>query len=129
MNFEEIAEKAYKGLEIDKNSNLPTKYAYLQLKDLYLKYKYGDLSKEKCITLKNQIRQQYNADVLEDNRNIEIYKEYTKNKIENTTLLINVEKSRDKKEIVSFLSKIVANCIKDDSFVERVLAKWNEIDF
>lgn len=124
MEFEEIAKKAYKEEELDKYSNLPEKYAYLQLKELYYKYKIGELSKEKSIVQKNAIKKEFNDNIFEYNRDLEQYKIYNENRNKNTMLLIEIEKAETKEAIVEPALKIIANCVQDDWLVRRILDKF-----
>lgn len=128
MDFNEIAEKAFRKEGLDEFWNLPVKYAYAQLEELYYRYSINDLSKEKCVELKNKIRQDYEGNILNYNTTMEQYQIYTKNRIENDILLPIIEKSKDKNEIIKYSAKVIANCIEDKSFVDRMLKKLDEID-
>ena len=123
MEFEEIADRAFRRLGPDKYYNLPKKYAYMQLEDLYYKYKLGNISKENSIIEKRKIQKEYEENIIVYNRSLECYKEYNENRIKNTLLLAEIEKSRDKESIIEPALKIIANYTSDDSFVERVLGK------
>lgn len=123
MNFDEIADRAYRRLGPDKFYNLPQNFAYYQLQELYYKYKLGNISKENSIIEKKKIEKEYEENIIEYNRSLECYKEYNKNRIENTLLLAEIEKARSKEKIIEPALKIIANCTSDDSFVERVIKK------
>lgn len=128
MEFDEIAKKAYKKEGIDNLSNLPTKFAYFQLEDLYYRYKIGDVSKDESIKIKNQIRKEYQGNLLEYNTNLEQYKIYNNNRIKNSMLLAQLEKTEDKDKMIELSLRIIANCISDNSIVERNLQKIKKID-
>ena len=76
MDFEEIAKMAYLGKKEDDFWNLPKKYAYLKLKDLYFNYKIGKYSKEVCITEKAKIKREYLEDEKRYENELNVYKEY-----------------------------------------------------
>lgn len=126
MEFDEIADKAYRRIELDEYANLPTKYAYLKLKNLYDEFKNGEISKENCVPIKQKIKREYENNLLEYNRDMEIYKEYNQNRNENEVLIIDINKSNDKNEILKKCLKIIENCLKDSSFSSRILEKFTE---
>lgn len=123
MDFEQIAELAYKEKELNEFANLPEKYAYLELKDLYYRYKCGDFSKEQSIKIKNKIKKEYESNISTYKENQRIYKEYNDNRIRNTLYLARLEKSNDKNEIIEMLLKIISNCLSDDTIFERNKSK------
>lgn len=128
MDFNEIAEKAFRKEGLDEFWNLPVKYAYVQLEELYYRYSINDLSKEKCVKLKNTIRKEYESNLLNYNTTMEQYKVYNNNRIVNAMLLAQLEKTKDKDKIIELSLRIISNCIEDKSFVDRNLKKLEEID-
>lgn len=126
MEFQEIAEAAYRNKGIDSFWSLPTKYAYLSLEKLYYKYKIGDIKKDASIKIKNEIAKEFRNNMLEYNRSLEIYKEYNQNKIYNTMFLLQIEKANSMSEMIQPLLKIVGNYVKDDTFADRNLEKLTE---
>ena len=123
MDFEEIAKMAYMEKEEDKYWNLPKKYAYLKLKELYLKYKIGKYSKEVSIVEKAKIKGEYlEAEKVYQNE-LDVYKEYNRNRLENTILLSKLEKTRDKEEALGYSIQIIQNCISDKDFSKRICEK------
>ena len=129
MEFQEIAEKAYRKTGIDKFWTLPEKYAYLKLEELYYKYRLGNISKDKSIIEKQKIEKEYNWNKQKYQNALEVYKKYNENRIKNELLLDEVEKAKDKNTVILNCFKVIANFISDDSFVERNLHKFNELDF
>lgn len=123
MGIEEIADRAYKRIGPDIYYNLPKKYAYYRLEDLYYNYKLGNISKENSIIEKRKIEKEYEENEYEYNRNLEMYKKYNESRIENTLLLAEIEKAKDKDSIIKPALKIIANSTGDESFVERLLEK------
>lgn len=123
MDFEEIAKKAYKEENIDDCSDLPIKYTYLKLKDLYFNYKIGKIDKEKSIVMKNKIKKDYELNRREYDDVISIYKMYNFTRIHNELLLDYLEKTKDKEEALGYSLKIIANCINDSSFEDRIKQK------
>lgn len=126
MEFDEICKNAYMGATLSNCTPLPEKYAYLQLQDLYLKYETKQLTKEESIKLKNGIRQEYEYNSNEYNLMVQFYKENNKNKKENYDKLVEIEKSNNKDDILKAALEIIANIIRDETFVDRNLSK---IDF
>lgn len=94
MNFEEIAEKAYKKSGIDGFCDLPTKYAYLRLEELYNIYKIGKITKEDSIIEKAKIQREFENNKSQQNKYMDIYREYNQNKRDNSMLLIELEKNK-----------------------------------
>ena len=129
MEFEEISKKAYLKSGIEKFWDLPTKYAYNQLEELYFKYSLGNINKESSIEQKNKIKKEYESNKIEYNKSLDIQKEYNKNRIDNYSLLTEIEKAKNKSEIFEPAFKIIANYVKDDSFVERNMQKITKLDF
>lgn len=129
MGFQEIAKKAYTKNKPDKFWNLPERYAYLKLEELYYKYRLGNISKEKSIIEKQKIEKEYNWDKQQYENALDVYKKYNENRIKNELLLDEVEKAKDKNTVILNCFKVIANFISDDSFVERNLHKFNELDF
>ena len=129
MEFQEIAKRAYTKNKPDKFWNLPERYAYLKLEELYYKYRLGNISKEKSIIEKQKIEKEYNWDKQQYENALEVYKKYNENRIKNEILLDEVEKAKDKNTVILNCFKVIANFISDDSFVERNLHKFNELDF
>lgn len=132
MEFEELSMKAYKKEGAGKFADLPTRYAYLKLEDLYFKYRSGSISKEKSSLEKSKIEKEYNQDMYDYNRSLEINKEYLENRKISTELLCDIGKSKNKEEILKYSLEIISNFIADDSFVSRTLKQIEEntqIDF
>lgn len=129
MEFQEIAERAYKRIGPDKFWNLPERYAYLKLEDLYYKYRLGNISKEKSIIEKQKIEKEYNWDKQQYENALNVYKTYNENRIKSEILLAEVEKATDKEMVALNCFKVIANFISDDSFVERNLQKFKQLDF
>ena len=129
MEFEEIAKKAYNRDGIDEFWNLPTKYAYIRLEELYYKYKLGNIDKEKSIIKKQKIEKEYNWNLKQYEDALQVHKTYNENRIENELLLSKIEKAENKNEIFKPAFEIIANCIKDDSFVKRNMEKISKLDF
>ena len=123
MDFEKIAELAYKGEGINDSWDLPVRYTYLRLEKLYHEYKIGAINKEKSIVQKAKIAKEFKDYRAEYDRNVEINREYNQSRADNTMLLIAIEKSTDVREMLEFALKIIANNVKDDSLVARNLEK------
>lgn len=128
MEFEEIAKEAYKKNGPNKLWDLPKKYAYYQLEDLYYRYKLGNINEKDSIIEKRKINKEYEWNKEEYNKSLNVYKEYNKNRAKNTLLLAEIEKSKDKDKIIKLALEIIANCISDNSFVERILFKIQNIN-
>lgn len=128
-DFEELAKIAYKGEELSDFAPLPTKYMYLRLSVLYDCFAKGRYSKEQCVHLKNELRKEYRHIMLEHERDMECYREYLKNRRENTELLIKLEKSNDKDEMLDACLKIVGNCLDDKTLYDRNRQKGQQLDF
>ena len=106
-DFEALAKLAYSKEELSDFAPLPTKYMYLRLSILYDCYARGEYSKEQCIQQKNHLRVEYMNILKEHDRDMECYREYIKNRNENQMLLIQLEKSKDKKEMLETSLKII----------------------
>lgn len=123
MDFEEIAKMAYMEKEEDKYWNLPKKYAYFKLKQLYFNYKIGKYSKETSIAEKAKIKGEYLEAEKNYENELDVYKKYNRNRLENTILLSKLEKTRDKEEALKYSIKIIQNCISDKDFERRICEK------
>jgi hypothetical protein len=128
-DFEELAKIAYKGEELSDFAPLPTKYMYLRLSVLYDCFAKGRYSKEQCVKLKNELRQEYRKIMQDHERDMECYREYLNNRRVNTELIIKIEKSTNKNDILDACLKIVGNCLNDKSFYERNRSKGTQLDF
>lgn len=128
-DFEELAKIAYKGEELSDFAPLPTKYMYLRLSVLYDCFAKGRYSKEQCVKLKNELRQEYRKIMQEHERDMECYREYLNNRRVNAELIIKIEKSTNKEEMLDACLKIVGNCLNDKSFYDRNRTKGTQLDF
>ena len=108
---------------------LPTKYMYLRLSILYDCFSKGKYSKEKCIELKNELRREYKGIMQQHDRDMECYKEYLNNRRINTELLIKLEKSQDKDEMLEICLKIISNCLNDKKIYTRNKLNGMQLDF
>lgn len=126
MEFDEIADRAFKGTGYEDLWNLPKKYAYLELEKLYFRYSKGYETKENCVKEKQRIKKEYEWNEEEYNKHMNICKEYNQNRIQNETLIIEIEKAKVKEEIIKPALQIIANYVSDDSFVTRITEKLLE---
>lgn len=124
MEFEKIAEEAFRRKGINEYWELPERYAYIQLEKLYYDYKIGEISKEDSIIEKSKIKKEYEYFKRDYTDTLNIYKEYTENRSKNNMLLTEIEKSTDKDEILKKTLKIIENFISDKDFSNRILAKF-----
>ena len=108
--FDWLSTLAYKKEELSDFAPLTTKYMYLRLSVLYDCYARGMYSKQQCIELKNSLRAEHRKNLKEHDQDMECYREYIKNRKENEMLLIKLEKSKDKKEMLETSLKIIGNC-------------------
>ena len=128
-DFEELARMAYKGEELSDFAPLPTKYMYLRLSVLYDCFAKGRYSKGQCVEMKNELRREYKHIMQEHERDMECYREYLSNRRINTELLIKLEKSQDRDEMLDACLKIVGNCLDDKSLYDRNRLKGKQLDF
>lgn len=128
-DFEALAKLAYSKEELSDFAPLPTKYMYLRLSILYDCYARGEYSKEQCIQQKNHLRLEYMNILKEHDRDMECYREYIKNRNENQMLLIQLEKSKDQKEMLETSLKIIGNCVNDKGLYERNVNKMTTLIF
>lgn len=123
MDFEDIAKMAYMEEKEDKYWNLPKKYAYFKLKQLYFDYKIGKYSKETSIVEKAKIKGEYLEAEKNYQNELDVYREYNRNRLENTILLSKLEKTRDKEEALGYSIQIIQNCISEKDFTRRICEK------
>lgn len=128
-DFEELAKLAYKGEELSDFAPLPTKYMYIRLSILYDCFARGKYSKGQAIDLKNQLRKEYRNIMQEHDRDMQCYREYLKNRRENSEMLMKLEKSSNKEEMLDISLKIIGNCIHDSNFYNRNSSKGEQLDF
>ena len=128
-DFEELAKIAYKGEELSDFAPLPTKYMYLRLSVLYDCFATGRYSKGPCVEIKNELRREYQKIMQEHDRDMECYREYLTNRRVNTELLIKLEKSNNRDEMLDACLKIVGNCLNDKSLYDRNRLKGKQLDF
>lgn len=127
--FESLSVKAYKDIELTEFADVPEKYAYFRLKNLYYRYKCGDYTKEKAMKIKEQIKKEYVQDSNKYESFFDMFKEYNKNRIENESLLYKWEKETDKEKLLQIAAKIISNCVNDDTLIDRFEQKFGKIDF
>lgn len=128
-DFEYLAQLAYRKEELSDFAPLTTKYMFLRLSMLYDCYARGVYTKQQCISLKNELRKEYMNIVKEHDRDMECYREYIKNRNENQMLLIKLEKSKDKKEMLETSLKIIGNCVNDQGLYQRNVNKLTTLIF
>lgn len=128
-DFEELAKLAYKQEELSDFAPLPVKYMYLRLCMLYDAFARGQFTKEQCVQMKNQLRKEHRGNMIEHTRDMECHREYLLNRKQNTELLMKLEKSHNKEEMLDFCLKIVSNCLNDKSLYERNKAKGEQLAF
>lgn len=121
MDFDKISIKAYNEEELDDYSTLAERYAYMQLKELYERYRYNDFSKEQAKQIKNKIKKQYMQDLSEEKMIKKIFEEHNKKTIENETLLYQLMKSNKKDEVIDISLKIISNCLNNDMIKHKNL--------
>lgn len=121
MDFDKISIKAYNEEELDDYSTLAERYAYMQLKELYERYRYNDFSKEQAKQIKNKIKKQYMQDLSEEKMIKKIFEEHNKKTIENETLLYQLMKSNKKDEVIDISLKIISNCLNNDMIKNKNL--------
>lgn len=128
-DFEELSKIAYKNEELSDFAPLPTKYMYLRLSILYDSFVKGKYTREQCVTMKNELRQEYKKIMQEHEKDMECYREYLFNRRTNTELLIKLEKSHNKDEMLDTCLKIISNCVHDKSLYDRNRIKGEQLDF
>lgn len=128
-DFEELSKIAYKNEELSDFAPLPTKYMYLRLSILYDSFVKGKYTREQCVTMKNELRQEYKKIMQEHEKDMECYREYLFNRRINTELLIKLEKSHNKDEMLDTCLKIISNCVHDKSLYDRNRIKGEQLDF
>lgn len=128
-DFEELAKLAYKKEELSDFAPLPVKYIHQKLSILYDNFSKGIYTKEKCVELKNKCRNEYRALMKQQTQETEFHREYLKNRTENTELIMKLEKSSNKEEMLDICLKIVSHCLGDKSLYERNIKKWEQLDF
>lgn len=128
MDFETIAEKAYRQDGFDKYWSLPERYAYIRLEQLYYNYKTKNIDKEKSKIEKQKIKREYDFDIQQYKVNLEIHKKYHENRLKNNEYLINIEKAKTKDEMMINALNIIQNIVSDKSFVNRVMKKFKSIE-
>lgn len=122
-DFEQLAMLAYKGEELSDFAPLHTKYMYLRLSILYDCFSRGKYSKNQCVIMKNQLRNEYVRILKQHTTDMECYREYMKNRMENQMLLIELEKSISAKAMLEPALKIVGNCVGDKNLYLRNMKK------
>lgn len=127
--FESLSVKAYKDIELTEFADVPEKYTYFRLRNLYYRYKCGDYTKEKAMKIKEQIKKEYVQDSNKYESFFDMFKEYNKNRIENESLLYKWEKETDKEKLLQIAAKIISNCVNDDTLIDRFEQKFGKIDF
>lgn len=119
MTFKEISEKAFKKQEIDKVCNIAEKYAYLQLKELYLDYKNELISKEEAEKKKKRIELEYNEYQKKIHEYYEVFKTQNDIRIKYETYLNEIEKTKNQDDLLEKSLKLIELIIQDKSFFKR----------
>lgn len=123
MDFEKIAEFAFKKQGIQNGWDLPVCYTYLKLEKLYYDYKIGEINKENSIIEKSKIKKDYEYFKRDYEDTLNVYKEYNENRKKTNMLLTDIEKSNNKEEILEKTLEIIANFISDKDFKNRIMRK------
>ena len=119
MTFKEISAKAFKKQEIDKVCNIAEKYAYLQLKELYLDYKNELISKEEAEKKKKRIELEYNEYQKKIHEYYEVFKTQNDIRIKYETYLNEIEKTKNQDDLLEKSLKLIELIIQDESFFKR----------
>ena len=125
MDFEDIQKKAYKKEPLGEYASLPEAYAYLKMRNLYKEYDYGNLTKEQCVKEKNKIRTEFIGNKATEEVSFNISKKYNQNRQKVETKLYELEKTRDKNEVLKILLDITSKLLADESLYERIICKLN----
>lgn len=127
LNFEEISKLAFKN-KMDEKIIFPfQKLAFFKLNDLYRKYENGEYTLEECKTIKSEIEEEYETDLIEANNINEILNKYNKNIRYTKDMVSNIENTNDKEDILSFALIIASIWIDDMDFCDKIYKKINNI--
>lgn len=129
MTFQEIAEKAYRGVPITEHKlNLAEKYAYLQLYYLYREFKKMLITEKNAKEEKIKIEKEYNANQKKIDDYYEGLKERNKFRNHYENFIIDIEKAKDEAEILDKSLRFIEEVIKDNSFYDRQMKKIDNKD-
>ena len=73
----------------------------------------------------NKIKNEYNGELLNYNRDQEVYKEYNNNRLLCEDIIRGIDMTKDKDEMLILALKAISLLIKDDYFGQRNLEKLN----
>ena len=74
--------------------------------------------------LKRKIEREYENNIAEYEKDMQVYKEYNNNRNINEDLLIKMQKATSKDEAFEFSLKILENCLNDSSLSRRIFEKF-----
>lgn len=123
-DFEEICKNAYAGVPVDLYQELPDKYSFLQMKQVYKDFRDGKMIKDAAEREKNKVKGEYDSFWNEYEEMKRICKEYNDNRITSGGLQIEMEKCKDKDKMLEILIKIAAIHFHDDSIIKRNMEKF-----
>lgn len=125
-HFKALERQAYDG-SIDVSGFPPAAYRYFDsLRLLYAKFKYDGLSKAEASARKRKLLSQYNEAVSAYEGWCAAYAYYQDNIRRSGTLLSDIEKSRDIREIALKACKCIGIMTGDSEFPERQARKFEE---
>ena len=124
MNFEELAEKAFKNMyPTEHKLNLAEKYTYLRLADLYKDYRNALISKEDAAKEKNKIQKEFDEYQRKIEDYYQVFKERDEVRKKYYEYIVAIEKSQSEDEILDNSLKFIEEIIADSSFYYRQMKK------
>lgn len=127
-DFKKLEKMAY-DMTIDISDFPPAAYRYFdKLRMLYAEYKYNNLPLETAKYRKNKIYSNYKEALSAYEQHLSVYGSYQDNIRKAGTLLSDIEKTKNVKDIAVLACKVIGIMIGDESFFPRQMKKLNEQD-
>lgn len=127
-DFKKLELQAYDGT-IDVSRFPPAAYRYFsELKNLYEKYKFENLSRSEAASRKAQLYKDYLETISEYKKFCDVYRTYQENIRKTGTLLSDIEKADNPEDAMILACRVIGLMIGDENFEKRQRRKINDTD-
>jgi len=123
--FNDISKRAFHKEKLEDFSNLPTKYAYLQMRELYRAYDNGGISKADALKMRTRIKKEFECNLQRESESLEICKIYNENRGKVETDMYYISKTDDKDILLDKAFKIISKLLNDETIYNNVIQKIN----
>ena len=123
MQLKDIEFDACNNKPMSKYLTLPEMCLYISLRYLYKSWHIGAISKENATADKHKLLAEYERYKAAYNDYLKVYGDYQDNICKAGTMLSDIEKSKDVKDIAVLACKVIGIMTGDESFAPRQMKK------